>query len=203
MRIIPFFSGLRKGNECSILDDPEEFTRALRSGNEALQNRAFHCLYKTVYGPVKKYILGHGGKESEAEDVFQDTLMTLISNITEKNLELTGDAAVQKYTMTTAKNIWNSYLRKWKNTSSAVEEPTEHFDLEELLQAKEDEKALSRAINALKTKDCKEVIHLFYFEEKSMQEIAEILDKTAGSIKSNKPRCIEELKKNFTEFALS
>lgn len=201
MRILPFSP--RKNNACSILNNPEEFSRAIRSGNEALQNRVFHCLYETVYNSVKKYILGHGGKESDAEDIFQDTMITLINNIVEKNLELSGEAAVQKYTMTTAKNIWNSYLRKQKPTSVVMEDLAEYEDFEKLLQAKEDEKTLLKAIDALKTKDCKEVIHLFYFEEMSMNEIAEILDKTAGSIKSNKPRCIEELKKNFKELALS
>lgn len=86
-------------------------------------NKAIQFVYWDFFASVRKYILLHGGAEPDAEDVFQEALLVLLSNIQKPDFELS--ASIKTYHFAICKNIWKSKLRQrqpWSSLAPSVEE---------------------------------------------------------------------------------
>ncbi|WP_027398695.1 RNA polymerase sigma factor [Anaerovorax odorimutans] len=121
---------------------------------------------------------------SEAEDILQDTLLSLIKN---KPVFLNSEHE-KAWLMRVAINLCKNKLKSsWFHT---VEIP-ENFDIEYM---EEEESEVLEAVNDLPVK-YREVIHLFYFEGYSTLEISSILQKKESTVRSLLCRARERLRK--------
>lgn len=73
-------------------------------------NKAIQFVYWDFFASVRKHVLMHGGSEPDAEDVFQEALLVLLSNIQRPDFELS--ASLKTYHFAICKNIWKSKLRQ-------------------------------------------------------------------------------------------
>lgn len=93
-------------------------------------NKAIQFVYWDFFASVRKYILLHGGSEPDAEDVFQEALLVLLSNIQKPDFELS--ASIKTYHFAICKNIWKSKLRQqhgWSTLPLSIEQ--NYFEREE------------------------------------------------------------------------
>lgn len=126
---------------------------------------------------------------SDAEDVTQEVLLKYIRSGKTFNDEEHRKAWILKVTVNTIKTMATLAFRRH---DVALEEAA---DMSYLPQ---ESSGISEAIRQLPEK-YRTVIHLFYFEDLSVNEIAKITGKTAGTVKSQLSRAREKLKELLSE----
>ena len=125
---------------------------------------------------------------SDAEDVLQDTLIQYIRN--DRTFE--SDSHEKAWLITVASNISKNKIKynKLRETDELMEEL--------IAEERQDLGFVWEAVKRLPDK-YREVIHLFYQEEYSTKEIAEILERKEATVRSDLLRGREKLKEILKE----
>jgi RNA polymerase sigma factor (sigma-70 family) len=163
-------------------------------------------LYREAFPMVCKAVARLGGDLDAAKDIFHDALIVYLEKDRDPAFQIKISAAA--YVTGIARILW---IRKFKNESRTI--GLDDLDLqlelghqvlpaEDTLQAK----LLSHLIST--GKKCLELLQAFYYEQRSMQEIAEQFHyKTRHSATVQKHKCIEkmrsEIKKSDYEKAVA
>lgn len=71
--------------------------------------KAFSHIYTDHFQMVKKFVLINNGNISDAEDLYQDTMIILSRKLEDDDFKLT--AKLSTYIMAIAKNLWYKKLR--------------------------------------------------------------------------------------------
>ncbi len=165
--------------------------------------KCFDVVFDNYYKPIFNYIFKRVADYDIARDIAAETFLKAYLHIQSfhwKNVSLSS----WLYRVTT--NEINYYFRKRKYTSSRLQEFSSYnslFSNEAYLTEKElFEKELElyneffKVQQALQKLDIKyqEVLSLRYFEKKSINEIADILGKKEGTVKSLLSRGTEKLR---------
>lgn len=167
-----------------------------------------------VYKRCKSYSIGFmrsitSGRFSdyELDDVFHDAVIALYEKIVQKDFVLT--ASLQTYLNAVCRfKLLNRFKNDIKELSSTGNEEVDYNlsysvdvtnDFEDYEDPKEAQfKALERALEKLKVagEKCYELLSLYWYHNKSMNEIAEIHSYSNGAnAKHQKSRCQEKLRK--------
>lgn len=158
-------------------------------------------VYTSVYPKVKTYVLRNSGNETLAKDIFQEAFIACWRNIKADKLSKNGN--VEAYLYTIAKNKWIDYLRSsvYKKTKLTDQETELHIVEEETNDENEEANkiVLKKALETLNN-SCKEVLELFYFERRSMDEISKKLNMTSASVRNQKYRCMNQLRNLALKF---
>jgi len=139
----------------------------------------------------------NNGTADDADDVLQESLITLWERVRSGNFEHT--AALGTFLYATARNLWLRRLARARREQpfdpstdeSSSDEPS---PLDALV---DDERAvgIATALDRL-GEPCRTLLVLFYWEEASMEEIARRLGMAnASTAKSKKYQCKEQLKR--------
>jgi RNA polymerase sigma factor (sigma-70 family) len=174
-----------------FLNDDARLLEALRSGNDEALAELFHQNRRAITALVMK----NHGSEQDAEDVLQDALIVLWEQV--RSGKFVYAAKLSTYLYGTAKNLWLRRLyRKNREFPMPEEEPQWQDDaetpLEELITTEETH-AVAEAMKKIGS-PCKELLLMFYWEERSMEEIAMALHFAgADTAKSKKYQCKKSL----------
>jgi RNA polymerase sigma factor (sigma-70 family) len=156
-------------------------------------------VYRSVFPKVKIHVLNNSGDEAKAKDIFQEAFIACWQNVKDHKFDETG--SLEAYLFTIAKNKWTDHLRstRFRKTvrqdvmtlTGKEEEEDEDEDQDNEVQNERD--IMKRALHQLGN-GCKNLLTLFYFERKNMEEIAEKLGIGAASARNKKYRCMEQLR---------
>ncbi len=159
-------------------------------------NNAFGQLYKEYFGMVNRFVMNNNGNPSDAEDIFQDTMLVLVEKLRQDNFQLT--ASMKTYIMAISKNVW---LKRLRNIHSEIEftDMLDHKFYEEINIAIENEKSyidkLQNYIHRI-TKHCQGLIHDMFFKEKAIEQIQQEYGySTKHNAQNQKHKCIEQIRK--------
>lgn len=126
-----------------------------------------------------------------AEEVVQDVFL----NYYHRSEQFKGDASLKTYLVKMTMNRSYDYLRSWKNKKHAFLEffqgttkGTEQLYVEQELRAE-----ITAAVLTLPVKD-REVLLLYYYEEMTVFEIADVLELAVSTVKSRLQRARMKLK---------
>lgn len=135
----------------------------------------------------------------DSKDIYQLTILIFYDNVRTGKLEYLV-SSVKTYLFSIGKNIARENMRKAKRNipfsqvkwlkESLVDEPDQPVD----------ENIFTIAKNALAElgKPCQQLLELYYYEKKSMEEISDILHyKNADTAKNQKCKCMGRLRKLF------
>lgn len=182
------------GASLSFLTSDSRILDLIRSGDE----KALVQLYKENRKPITAYITRNSGTMDDAEDMLQEALVVLWERVRTGRFEYT--AKLSTFIYATVKNMWSRELARKRREQPANEEmelivgndnPSALDYLVESEQAERIKDALNRLGNP-----CKKLLTLYYWEELSMEEIAEEMGfANADTVKSKKYQCKEMLKK--------
>ncbi len=181
--------------EIKHISEQLELVRAIRSNNETVLRR----LYTENFDKTKIYILKNNGSMPEAKDIYQEAFIAVWRNIKNGKFRPENNTAVQGYLYRVAKNKWLDHLRsaRFKKTAS-ISPGMEFNDTDGLVDTidRETEKKEQLAMNAFKQlgQECKSLLKSFYFERKSMSEIAMDFGIAEASARNKKYRCLEKLR---------
>jgi len=168
----------------------------LRSPETENRSKALRYLYDVLFGFIAPFVVKNGGNASDAEDLFQDGLIAFYEKVVDKDFELTS--SIKNYVYGICRNMWFKRFKKGKKEISVedvaifsqVEAEDETGSLERLLELEGHLLALSIG--------CQRILKLYYFDKKSMNDIASLLDLASGGVaKNKKARCLQKLKALF------
>lgn len=176
------------------IDHQLQLINAIKDNNSI----ALKAFYTSNYHKVELLVLKNSGSQEHAKDLYQDAFISMWNNIRNKSFEPKNDSALQGYLYTIAKNKWMDVLRskRFKTTQSLTEERALFLTQEETAEDDNYETKLNIAMTAFKDlgQPCKDLLKTFYFEKKSLRDIAASLDIGESSVRNKKYRCMEKLR---------
>lgn len=129
--------------------------------------------------------------KTDADDIFQEVFLRLVRNLDKLESEEHIKAWLIRVTINCSKSHFTSFWNR--NVDGIPEEMQVSAESEELDAIMNGEHPVIGAVHKLPEK-YRVVVHLFYFEDFSVQEIAKILKKSESTIKSQLHRARKILK---------
>ena len=176
------------------ITNQRELIEAIKANNE----KALEKLYTENFYKTEQYILKNNGTMPQAKDLYQEAFITLWQNIKSGKFVPENETAIQGYLYQIAKYKWLDVLRssRYKKTTSL--EPLENnldIDSSENIDA-ETEKKQKQTMKAFEKlgSECKKLLTDFYYNKKSMREIASAFNIEEHSARNKKYRCINKLR---------
>lgn len=182
---------MNKTREKQLVED-------IRTDGERTE-KAFKIIYKEYFPVIRKLILQKGGNETEAKDVFQDSIIALYQLI--KKDQFRADASLKTVLYAISRNLWHDNIRKMKKTedltaySETKGEDAVVFDFDGFSK----QQVIRKLIDNLST-DCRRIILYFYYEKWSMEMIREEMKLSSVKVAKNKKyRCMKHLIQLFND----
>lgn len=143
------------------------------------------------------------GNRTDAEDVVQETFYQYFKSSREFDDEEYEKAWLIRVTLNGCRKVWRSGFNRRRSDVSdpeqiQQEQETGEGSPEETVLDKERARTVLEAVWRLPA-TYREVIHLFYYEELSVKEIAAILERKVSTVTSQLTRGRELLKKSLKE----
>jgi RNA polymerase sigma factor (sigma-70 family) len=161
----------------------QELFEHIRKGDE----KTLEFLYKKYYRMMTKMVISNSGTEEEARDIYQDALIVFWQKATSGNLVLTSKISTYIYSI--CQNLWRKELDRKKRLSNEEKDAPVAMDTE----TAERDQIIARCIEQL-GETCKKVLMYYYYEEMSMQDIAEKLGfANTDTAKTKKYKCKQKL----------
>ena len=129
---------------------------------------------------------------ADAEDVYQEVFLSLAKCETAFESDEQLKAWLLRATANRSVNLFRSAWRRYVQTVEAIPESAEQRESGERFDA------LNRALDGLPSR-YRTVIHLYYYEEMTVDEISAALDVKPATIRSRLARGRERLKVRLTE----
>ncbi|RPI02777.1 MAG: sigma-70 family RNA polymerase sigma factor [Ignavibacteriae bacterium] len=174
-----------------FFNEESKLLDALRNGNEHALADLFHQNRKSIASLVMR----NHGSEDDVEDILQEALVVLWERIHSGSFEY--KAKLSTFIYATAKNIWFRRLSRQRREVSISDESWESASGEstplEALEENERVLAVQQAMEQIGN-PCHDLLLLYYWEEQSMEEIAQRLGfANADTVKSKKYQCKKTL----------
>ncbi len=168
----------------------ESLVERIRKNDRTVLGDLFIKFEKVVF----KHIQMHGGSLDDAKDMLQESIIVLWQNVSAGRFKL--QSKLSTYLVAVAKNKWMVEMRKKKRFVQDDPPDNTHPAEPGILDKIVNDEMLERVRFALEqiTPICKQLLLLFYFEERSMEEIAKILSFANMNVaKAKKYQCKKAL----------
>ncbi len=140
-------------------------------------------VYRMAYSMVKN--------PQDAEDIHQDVFLKYITKRPDFESEEHEKAWFLRVTINVVKNLWRT---AWKRKVVSLFDNT----IEEQMEPIQEDEALIEVVKQLPQK-YRVVIHLFYYEELSVEEIANLLKEKPSTVRTQLTRARRQLKEMLKE----
>lgn len=166
----------------ATMTEQEIFERICKGDEKTLE-----VLYKKYYRMMTKLVITNSGTEEEAKDIYQDALVVFWQKATSGKLVMT--AKISTYIYSICQNLWRKELDRKKRLSHEEKDVPVIPDTD----SEERNKIVARCIEQLGD-TCKKVLMYYYFDEMSMQDIADKLGfANTDTAKTKKYKCKKKL----------
>lgn len=165
---------------------------------EGHRQKAFSKLYGE-WPKAKKLVMKMGGNVADARDIFHDALFILYKKLHTEHFVLQG--TLNGFLYHTSRILCLEKLRK---ESRSIRIDTEmHLTEEETdYQEIENKSRLAQLAFDELAEKCREILHLFYWEKRSMGFIANRLSlKSEQAAKTQKYKCLETARNTYKSLA--
>lgn len=177
----------------ALVQDPDPSVLVVRIARDGDRD-AFKALFGAFAPKVKTYLIRHGASAAQAEDLAQETLLTVWRKAAYFD---PGRASVSAWLFTIARNLRIDAIRRERASFAYDLEPPEQADdgpaPDEQLAAAQDEGRVREALKVLPVEQL-EVIRLSFFQDRPHSEIAEQLKLPLGTVKSRLRLAMARLK---------
>jgi RNA polymerase sigma factor (sigma-70 family) len=179
-----------------VVNNKEQLLLEGLAANEA---KAIETIYRENYGIIQSFIIKNNGYSEDARDIFQEAMIVLYQKAVSGSFEL--NCQVKTYLYSVCRRLWLKKLQQLQRYNPAVEIVEETIPVEEDLEdhekKNEDYMLMEHAMDKI-GEPCKSLLEAYYFQKKSMPEIADFFGYTnADNAKTQKYKCLVRLKKLF------
>ncbi|MEO5979353.1 MAG: sigma-70 family RNA polymerase sigma factor [Chryseolinea sp.] len=168
----------------------------LISEEKKTRESAWSFLYTFHYPSIRDFILRNNGTQHDALDIFQDTLLILRQNI--KQNKYREESTLKTYIFGISRNLWIKELERNKKKSVLTADA-----LQAVTQSDYDYLMSIEVIGILMKdlqEDCQRVLHEFYYNHKSMEQLKNMFGvNSIQAMKNKKYRCLGYLTKLVRE----
>ena len=159
-------------------------------------NKAILFLYQQYSGITSSFIIGYGGSRQDAEDVFQETVVSFIEIVKKGKYRM--EASIKTFLVSVAKNIWLNEVKKRERSGQrdklfeSNRDQTE-ADVSDHISDLEKKRQLRDLVYQL-GEPCRKILLLFYYEDLSMKEIVDHLPyENEQVVRNKKYKCLQQL----------
>ncbi len=157
--------------------------KSLCADDLAVIEKYSDMVYRMAYSMVKN--------PQDAEDIHQDVFVKYITKRPDFESEEHEKAWFLRVTINMVKNLWKT---AWKRKVVSLFDNT----IEEQMEPIQEDEALIEVVKQLSQK-YRVVIHLFYYEELSVEEIANLLKEKPSTVRTQLTRARRQLKEMLKE----
>lgn len=166
-----------------------EILDKITAGDES----ALDFLYKKYFKMMARLVMTNNGTEQDAKDIFQDALIVFWQKVKSGKLILTSKISTYLYSI--CLNLWRKELERKKRLSREEKDGTSYINDDQAERIK----IVNECIGML-GETCKNVLTFYYFENMSMQDIADKLNfANTDTAKTKKYKCKKKLDKLMKE----
>lgn len=180
----------------SPFTDQRTLYLALLAGEDA----AFEYLYRILYQRVSGYIFASGGSRADTKAVVHESIITLLFNLKYGKYQWREETELITYVISIARHKWSEMTRKPARSVSfdLINVPPQPDTAQQTAADELDFERRRLAVEqnlVLLGEKCRDSIDLFYFQKKSMHEIATQLGWANEDVaKKEKYRCLKKLR---------
>ena len=156
-----------------------------------VQNESLETVIQRYKGTVYSVALSYVNSRDDADDIFQEVFLIYFRTNPQFNDEEHRKAWLIRTTINCSKRVVDSTYRKRTVPLDEMEEESFEFQTKE-------ENAVYIALQALPEK-YRTVLHLFYFEDMSIDMICKVLDLKSSTVKVQLMRGREMMKEKLKE----
>jgi RNA polymerase sigma factor (sigma-70 family) len=165
-------------------------------GNKSNLNKAILFLYQQYSESTSSFIIHYGGSQQDAEDVFQETVVSFIEIVKKGKYRM--EASIKTFLVSVAKNIWMNEIKR-RERSGYREKQFEYgreqkeADISHHITDLEKKRQLRELVYKL-GEPCRKILLLFYYENLSMKEIVDHLPyENEQVVRNKKYKCLQQL----------
>ncbi len=173
-----------------------ELTDAIKSTDSKVLEDAIRYMYRAYYEMLSVYICKNNGNEEDAQDLFQEVLVSFI-DLVQKN-KFRGESSIKTFLFTINRNIWLNELKKRgrAETRNMVFEKEKDLAIPavtHLINQNESRKEILSIVAEL-GEICKKILLAFYYENAPMKEILIDLEyESEQALRNKKSKCMKQL----------
>lgn len=159
-------------------------------------NAVLKYLYHEYFEGLRIYIEQNNGSRQDAEDVFQEVLVSFIELV--RLNKFRGDSSVKTFLFSLNRNIWFNELRKKGRTQAREikyekEKEDKVPDTSQHIASRESRRQIMEMVERL-GEGCKKILVAYYYENLSMKEILEQTEyETEQVVRNKKYKCLKQL----------
>ncbi len=159
-------------------------------------DQAIQHLYKEHAGITSSFIMGRGGNEQDADDIFQETVVAFIDSVQKGKFR--AESGVRTFLIAISKNLWMNEMRKRQRAdnrekSYEIGRDQEEAAVSEAIGDRELKQMLQRLLDSL-GESCKQILTLFYYENLPMKDIvAHMHYENEQVVRNKKYKCLQQL----------
>ncbi len=158
--------------------------------------QAISQLYIDYSETTRSFIMGKGGAEQDADDIFQETIVSFI-DIVQKG-KFRQESSIGTFLISISKNIWYNEIRKRQRAGNRekifeMDRDQEEGTIAESIQEREMKQQLNKLLQEM-GESCKRILSLFYYENLSMREIVSQMHyENEQVVRNKKYKCLQQL----------
>ncbi len=168
---------------------------------EAIKNKknldqAVLQLYQEHAAVARSFIIGRGGSEQDADDIFQETVISFIDTVQKGKFRF--ESGIRTFLISISKNVWLNEMRKRQrsdNREKVFETGRDQgdADISEAIGDRELKQQLQKLLADLGA-SCRKILILFYYENLSMKEmVAHLHYENEQVVRNKKYKCLKQL----------
>lgn len=181
----------------------EDQFKKLIKGCVRNHRKSQETVYKLFYGKMMAVCRRYTKNEDQAKDILQDSFIKVFKNIDRFNFEGSFEGWVRRIVVNTAIDFTRKSKRDYllMNESNSIESEEENLLYEDDEEDYSIPLKVGDVINAMEklSPAYRTVFNLYVFENYSHQEIADSLDISVGTSKSNLAKARANMKKILTK----
>ncbi|MEL6922858.1 MAG: sigma-70 family RNA polymerase sigma factor, partial [Bacteroidota bacterium] len=160
------------------------------------ESKAVKELYEQTFDSSARVVLRDGGSFQDAEEVFQEAVFSLMIKL--ERPEFRVRSSLKSYLSQSCFNIWVKTKRAQRLLQDLEITPLNQLVSEDNVDALTEKEQRFLQMEACLDKAsaaCQRLLRLTFFEKKSDEEIAPILNYSKQFVKNKRRRCMEALRK--------
>jgi len=160
------------------------------------RNTVYARLYRQHFAKIQRFVIKNSGQASDAEDIFQDTLLVLFEKLRHDDFKLTASLGTYLYAI--SKNLWLKRLRDGFDYLPYKASQDKRF-YDDINTAIKEQMSIKEKITGYLSQissHCHRLIHAIFYQDKSITEIQnEYGYSSRHNAQNQKHKCIKQIKK--------
>jgi RNA polymerase sigma factor (sigma-70 family) len=171
-----------------------------------LLEQAILQLYQDHSEITRSFIMGKGGTEQDADDIFQETIVSFIDSVQKGKFR--QESGIRTFLISISKNIWYNEIRKRQRADNRekifeMDRDQEEGPVTEIINDREMKQQLNKMLQEL-GESCRKILELFYYENLSMKEIVSQMHyENEQVVRNKKYKCLQQLTEKMKQNPLA